>query len=137
MLAINNPLQSYLGEPRLKNRILVVEDESRIAAFLQKGLQKHGFTTVTAEDGNQAILMAQSGDFDILLLDLGLPGKDGWTVLRELRDQGKQFPIIIVTARDDERDRAAGLEAGANDYVTKPFRFAELLARVRLHLGGS
>lgn len=137
MLAIVNPLQSSLVKPRLKNRILIVEDEFRIAGFIQKGLQKHGFTTTTAEDGDQAILKAHSSDFDLLLLDLGLPGKDGWTVLRELRDRDQQFPIIIVTARDDEKDRAAGLEAGANDWMTKPFRFAELLARVLSHLGGS
>lgn len=134
MLATFSSLLPDSEELRLTKRILIVEDESRIAAFLQKGLKKYGFTTAIAEDGDQAILMAQSGDFDLLLLDLGLPGKDGWTVLRELRDQGKRFPVIIVTARDDERDRVAGLEAGANDYITKPFRFEELLARVRAQL---
>lgn len=114
--------------------ILIVEDEARIATFLEKGLRKNGFTTAIAGDGNQASLMALSSNFDLLLLDLELPGKDGWTVLKELRDQGKQLPIIIVTARDDERDRATGLEAGANDYITKPFRFEELLARVQAQL---
>ncbi len=81
--------------------------------------------------------MAQSGDFDLLILDIGLPGKDGWTVLEELRGQGEQLPIIILTARDDVRDKVAGLEGGADDYVTKPFRFEELLARVRVRLRGS
>lgn len=114
--------------------ILIIEDEARIATFLEKGLRKNGFTTAVAADGNQASLMALSSNFDLLLLDLGLPGKDGWTVLKELRAQGKQLPIIIVTARGDERDKAAGLEAGADDYVTKPFRFEELLARVRAQL---
>lgn len=117
----------------MKN-ILIVEDEARIAAFLEKGLRKNGFATAIAADGNQATFMAQSSNFDLLLLDLGLPGKDGWTVLKELRDQGKHLPIIIVTALDDESNRAAGLEAGANDYVTKPFRFEELLTRVRTQL---
>lgn len=122
------------GQKYLMKNILIVEDEDRIAAFLEKGLQKNGFTTAIATDGYQAALMARSSNFDLLLLDLGLPGKDGWALLKELRNQGKQFPIIIVTARSDERDKAAGLEAGANDYVTKPFRFEELLARVRLQL---
>jgi len=78
--------------------------------------------------------MAQSGDFALLILDIGLPGKDGWMVLEELRGQGSQLPIIILTARDDVRDKVAGLEGGADDYVTKPFRFEELLARVRVRL---
>lgn len=78
--------------------------------------------------------MVQSGNFDLLILDIGLPGKDGWIVLAELRGQGEQLPIIILTARDEVRDKVAGLEGGADDYVTKPFRFEELLARVRLRL---
>ena len=78
--------------------------------------------------------MAQGGNFDLLILDIGLPGKDGWMVLEELRGQGEQLPIIILTARDDVRDKVAGLEGGADDYVTKPFRFEELLARVRVRL---
>lgn len=136
MLTICNQLQPTLNQPCLA-QILIVEDEFHIATFLQKGLQKNGFKTAISEDGNQALLITQSKDFDLLLLDLGLPGKDGWTVLKELRDQGKQFPIIIVTARDDERDRAASLAAGANDYVTKPFRFEELLTRVHAQLRDS
>ena len=78
--------------------------------------------------------MACGDDFDLLILDIGLPGKDGWMVLEELRGQGQQLPIIILTARDDVRDKVAGLEGGADDYVTKPFRFEELLARVRVRL---
>lgn len=134
MLTFFNPLQTPSEESCFKNRILIVEDEFRIAAFLQKGLRKNGFTTAVAEDGDQAISMTQESNFDLLLLDLGLPGKDGWTVLRQLRDQGNQLPIIIVTARNSERDRTTSLVAGANDYLTKPFRFAELLARVRAQL---
>ncbi len=116
------------------NRILIAEDEPRIAAFLKKGLQANGLTTTVAKDGNEAALMANSKNFDLLILDIGLPGKDGWAVLEELRGQGEQLPIIILTARDDVSDKVAGLEGGADDYVTKPFRFEELLARVRARL---
>ncbi|NEP59129.1 MAG: response regulator transcription factor [Symploca sp. SIO2G7] len=116
------------------SRILIAEDEPRIAAFLEKGLRSRGFTTVVATDGDEVILMAMSNSFDLLLLDLGLPVKDGWTVLEELRSKGSQLPIIILTARDDVNAKVAGLEGGADDYVTKPFNFKELLARVRLRL---
>jgi len=121
----------------LINRILITEDEPRIAAFLEKGLRAAGFTTAVAKSGHEGLLMAQNGDFDLLILDIGLPGKDGWMVLEELRGQGEQLPIIILTARDDVRAKVAGLEGGADDYVTKPFRFEELLARVRVRLRGS
>lgn len=113
---------------------MIVEDEPRIAAFLEKGLKANGFTTTVAKDGREAVSLADSNAFDLLLLDLGLPGKDGWAVLAELRGRGEQLPIIILTARDDVSDKVAGLEGGADDYVTKPFRFEELLARVRLRL---
>lgn len=116
------------------NRILIVEDEPRIVSFLQKGLQANGFTTAVAIDAHQAIQMIESRDFDLLILDLGLPDRDGLAVLQQLRGQGKQFPIIILTARDDIDDKVAGLEGGADDYVTKPFRFKELLARIRVQL---
>lgn len=116
------------------NRILIAEDESRIAAFLEKGLRANGFTTKVAANADQALNLAQSSEFDLLILDLGLPGKDGLQVLEELRGQGEQLPIIILTARDDLNDKVAGLEGGADDYMTKPFRFEELLARVRLRL---
>jgi two-component system, OmpR family, response regulator QseB len=97
-------------------------------------LRSHGFNTTVATDADTAVLMAQSQKFDLLILDLGLPGKDGLHVLEELRGQGEQLPIIILTARDDVSDKVTGLEAGANDYVTKPFRFEELLARIRVQL---
>ena len=116
------------------NRILIAEDEPRIVAFLEKGLRANGFTTAIAQDADEAILMAQSDKFDLLILDLGLPVKDGLTVLEELRGRGEQLPIIILTARDDVSDKIAGLEGGANDYMTKPFSFEELLARVRARL---
>ncbi len=113
------------------NRILIAEDEIRLAAFIEKGLQKNGFSTVIASDGQQAIKMALEEEFGLLLLDLGLPVKDGLTVLKKIRDQKEEFPIIIVTALNDDRIRANALALGANDYVTKPFRFSELLKLVK------
>jgi two-component system, OmpR family, response regulator QseB len=118
-------------------RILVAEDESRIAAFVEKGLRSNGFTPTLAADANEAIALALGGNFDLLILDLGLPGKDGLEVLAELRGQGEQLPIIILSARDDIRDKAAGFEGGADDYLTKPFRFEELLMRIRARLRSS
>ena len=111
--------------------ILVAEDEARIAAFIEKELRKNGFCTAIATDGEQAVKMALSGEFDLLLLDLGLPIKDGWTVLAEVRSHPIKLPVVIVTARDQDQERMAGLQSGANDYVTKPFRFSDLLARIR------
>jgi two-component system copper resistance phosphate regulon response regulator CusR len=116
------------------NRILIVEDEERIASFLEKGLRANGFTTSVAADGHEAIALARSTDFDLVILDLGLPGRDGADVLRELREWDRRTPVVILTARDALADKVAGLEAGADDYVTKPFRFEELLARVRVRL---
>jgi two-component system, OmpR family, response regulator QseB len=115
-------------------RILVAEDESRIAAFVEKGLRSNGFTPTLAADANEAIALALGGDFDLLILDLGLPGKDGLEVLEELRGQGELLPIIILSARDDIQDKVAGFEGGADDYLTKPFRFEELLMRIRARL---
>ncbi|VEP11485.1 Uncharacterized transcriptional regulatory protein YkoG [Hyella patelloides LEGE 07179] len=116
------------------NRILITEDEPRIVSFLEKGLKANGFTTTVAKDAKEAINLALSDNFDLLLLDLGLPTQDGLEVLEQLRGQGASLPIIILTARDDINDKLAGLEGGADDYVTKPFRFEELLARIRLRL---
>ncbi len=116
------------------NRILIAEDEPRLASFLEKGLRANGFVTTVAEDGERAGLLARDDEFDLLVLDLGLPGKDGTQVLRELRASGQRMPVIILTARDDVSDKVSGLEGGADDYVTKPFRFEELLARVRARL---
>jgi two-component system, OmpR family, copper resistance phosphate regulon response regulator CusR len=118
------------------SRILVAEDESRIASFLVKGLRANGFATSVTEDGRDALDLADSDDFDLLILDVGLPGLDGFSVLRELRGRGRRLPIIILTARDSVEDTVAGLEGGADDYVSKPFRFEELLARVRTRLRG-
>jgi DNA-binding response OmpR family regulator len=116
------------------NRILIVEDEPRLASFLEKGLRSNGFVTTVAKDGTTGGLLARDDNFDLLVLDLGLPDKDGTEVLRELRAAGQRMPVIVLTARDDVSDKVAGLEGGADDYVTKPFRFEELLARVRARL---
>jgi two-component system copper resistance phosphate regulon response regulator CusR len=118
------------------SRILIAEDEQRIASFLEKGLKANGFATQVAGDGEQALTLARSGKFDLLILDLGLPGRDGLDVLRELRERESNLPVVILTARDSVRDTVVGLEGGADDYITKPFRFEELLARVRVRLRG-
>jgi two-component system copper resistance phosphate regulon response regulator CusR len=115
-------------------RILIAEDEPRIASFLEKGLRANGFTTTVTDDGRDALDLADSDDFDLLILDIGLPGRDGFGVLRELRQRGRRLPVVILTARDSVEDTVAGLEGGADDYVPKPFRFEELLARVRARL---
>jgi DNA-binding response OmpR family regulator len=118
------------------SRILIVEDEARIASFIEKGLRANGFATEVAGDGEQALHRVKAGRFDLLVLDLGLPGMDGFDVLRELRRVTPGLPVVILTARDSVRDTVAGLEGGADDYITKPFRFEELLARVRVRLRG-
>ncbi len=115
--------------------ILIAEDEPRIAAFLEKGLRASGFATVIADTGTLAAALLRQQAFDLLILDLGLPGKDGHEVLQELRRRGgNRLPVIILTARDGVDDTVAGLEGGADDYMTKPFRFEELLARIRARL---
>jgi DNA-binding response OmpR family regulator len=116
------------------NRILIAEDEERIVSFLRKGLKAAGFTITAVADSEGALVLASSGEFDLMILDIGLPGKDGFEVLRELRGSGNRIPIVILTARDNVADTVAGLDGGADDYVTKPFRFEELLARVRARL---
>ncbi len=116
------------------SRILIAEDEERIAAFVEKGLRAEGHTTTVVHDGDEALQLGRSGLFDLVLLDLGLPGRDGLDVLRAMRATGTRTPVIILTARAGVDDTVAGLEHGADDYMTKPFRFAELLARVRTRL---
>lgn len=116
------------------NRILIAEDEPRIASFIEKGLRTNGFTTTIVTQTSEIINFSLSNNFDLLILDLGLPQKDGLIVLEELRGQGATLPIIILTARDDIKDKISGLEGGADDYMTKPFRFEELLARIRLRI---
>jgi two-component system response regulator QseB len=116
------------------SRILIVEDETRLASFLEKGLRANGYSTKVAPDGESARRLADDTDFDLVILDLGLPDIDGLTVLRELRDRGIRLPVIILTARDELSDKVEGLDAGGDDYVTKPFGLEELLARVRVRL---
>ena len=115
-------------------RILIAEDEPRIASFLEKGLRARGYATTTCETGTDALELAGTGEFDLLVLDLGLPDRDGSHVLRELRQHDRRMPVIILTARDSEHDTVTALEGGADDYVTKPFRFDELVARIRARL---
>ncbi len=119
------------------SHILIAEDETRISDFIEKGLRAAGFVTTAVADGGSALALARSDMFDLLILDLGLPTLDGFTVLRRLREEGSCLPVVILSARDAVPDRVAGLEGGANDYVVKPFAFGELLARVRLRLGDS
>lgn len=114
--------------------ILLVEDEPRIAAFVSRGLESAGYTTVIVDDGAEGLLRALAGDIDLVLLDVGLPTLDGFDVLRQLRAHGSSVPVIMLTARSSTRDTVEGLDAGANDYVAKPFTFEELLARVRSRL---
>jgi DNA-binding response OmpR family regulator len=115
-------------------RILIAEDEHRIAALLERGLRADGFATLIVADGHAAAAAARDGDFDLVILDLGLPGQDGLDALAEIRRRGERLPVIVLTAREAVPDRITGLETGADDYVTKPFSFEELLARIRVRL---
>lgn len=114
--------------------ILIAEDEARIARFLEHGLTAQGYSTTSVADGAAALDYASSGSFDLLLLDVGLPVMDGFAVLRRLREDGNAIPVIILTARSSVTDTVAGLEGGADDYLAKPFRFEELVARIRRRL---
>ena len=112
-------------------RVLVIEDEKKTAAFLAKGFREARFDVDVACDGEEGIVAARARQFALLIVDVMLPKKDGWTVVRELRSAGNQTPVIFLTARDTVRDRVKGLELGADDYMVKPFAFSELLARAR------
>jgi DNA-binding response OmpR family regulator len=116
------------------SRILVAEDEDRISTFIEKGLRSAGFTTEVVTTGPDALDLALTGGFDLVILDIGLPGMDGFEVLRRLRVADAELPVIVLTARTSADDTLAVLEGGANDYMPKPFRFDELLARVRLRM---
>jgi DNA-binding response OmpR family regulator len=115
-------------------RILIAEDDQLISEFLEKGLRANGHTTTVADDGARATEMSLTDRFDLLILDLALPEREGFQVLQELRRQGKNFPVLVLTGRPELRDAVACLDVGADDYMTKPFRFEELLARVRVRL---
>jgi DNA-binding response OmpR family regulator len=120
-------------------RILVVEDDKKVASFLEKGLREEGYAVDVAPDGDEGLVMAHVHDYDLLLLDVMLPGRSGLEVVRELRAKERQVPVLMLTARDASEDVVMGLDAGADDYLTKPFEFDELLARVRalLRRGGA
>lgn len=115
-------------------RILIAEDEPRISMFLERGLRSHGYDVMHVSMACEVIDALMESTIDLLLLDLGLPDGDGIQVLGDLRGQGIQTPVIILTARDEHEDKLTGLDGGANDYITKPFRFSELLARIRVQL---
>ncbi len=120
-------------------RILVVEDDKKVASFLEKGLREEGYSLDVAHNGDDALLKAHVHDYDLLVLDVMLPGKSGLEIVRELRGRERQVPVLMLTARDAREDVVMGLDAGADDYLTKPFGFDELLARIRalLRRGGA
>ena len=112
-------------------RILVIEDERKTATYLHKGLSESGFVVDTANRGDDGLHLALTQDYDLIILDVMLPERDGWSVLAAIRQAGKQTPVLFLTAKDAVADRVKGLELGADDYLVKPFAFSELLARVR------
>jgi DNA-binding response OmpR family regulator len=113
------------------SNILVVEDSERIASFIVKGLQSHGYQVTHTPNGEDALKLSAAAGFDLVILDIGLPGIDGFAVLEQLRGSGNEVPVIVLTARDSVDNTVASFEGGADDYMSKPFSFEELLARVR------
>jgi two-component system, OmpR family, copper resistance phosphate regulon response regulator CusR len=111
-------------------RILIVEDDKKAAAYLYKGISENGFVVDVTDKGEDGLNLAFTGDYDLIILDVMLPGRDGWSVIAELRRSGKQTPVLLLTARDSVQDRVKGLKLGADDYLVKPFAFSELLARI-------
>jgi two-component system copper resistance phosphate regulon response regulator CusR len=112
-------------------RILVIEDDRKIASFVERGLREDGYAVDVAHDGNEGLTNALVYDYDVLIVDIMLPGKNGYEIVRELRHRERAVPILMLTARDSKEDIVRGLDVGADDYLTKPFSFEELLARVR------
>jgi two-component system, OmpR family, copper resistance phosphate regulon response regulator CusR len=112
-------------------RVLVIEDEKKTAEYVRKGLTEQGFVVDIADNGEEGLYLATTGEYMFIVLDVMIPEKDGWSVIRELRKAGKQTPVLFLTARDTLEDKVKGLELGADDYMIKPFAFAELLARIR------
>ena len=120
-------------------RMLVVEDDRKVASFIEMGLREEGYAVDVAKDGEEATMLAHVNEYDAILLDLSLPKKNGLQLASELRREGQDTPILMLTARDSTEDIVRGLDAGADDYLAKPFRFNELLARLRalLRRGGA
>ncbi len=112
-------------------KLLIVEDEQKTASYLRRGLMEAGFAVDVANDGEDGLWLARTGGYELILLDVMLPGRDGWSILAEIRRDGKETPVLFLTARDAVEDRVKGLELGADDYLLKPFAFSELLARIR------
>ena len=112
-------------------KLLVIEDETKTAAYLRKGLSEHGMVVDVAQDGEDGLHLGLTCDYDLIVLDIMLPLRDGWSVISELRRAGRLTPVLILTARDAVAERVKGLELGADDYLVKPFAFSELLARVQ------
>ncbi|OJW07462.1 MAG: DNA-binding response regulator [Planctomycetales bacterium 71-10] len=111
--------------------VLIIEDEPKTSSYLAKGLGEHGFVAERARRGDDGLHLATTLEFDLVILDVMLPGRNGWDVLSAIREQGRETPVILLTARDSVEDRVKGLELGADDYLVKPFAFSELLARMR------
>ena len=112
-------------------KILIVEDEPKTGEYLRQGLSEAGFVADLAQNGSDGLHLALQGEYDLVILDVMLPGLDGWQVLQSLRNRGLQMPVLFLTARDQVEDRVKGLELGADDYLTKPFEFQELVLRIR------
>lgn len=112
-------------------RLLIVEDEKKTVAYLKKGLSENGFIVDVTVDGEDGSHLATTNDYDLIILDVMLPGKDGWSILADIRKEGKTAPVLFLTARDSVADKVRGLRLGADDYLIKPFSFSELLARIR------
>jgi two-component system, OmpR family, copper resistance phosphate regulon response regulator CusR len=115
----------------MPGRILIIEDEAKTAGFLRRGLTESDFTVEVCEEGDTGLSRALAGEHDLVILDVMLPDRDGWSILSEMRSVGNRTPVLFLTARDHIRDRVKGLQLGADDYLVKPFAFAELLARVQ------
>jgi two-component system copper resistance phosphate regulon response regulator CusR len=113
-------------------RLLIVEDEKKTAEYLRKGLSENGYVVDVANHGRDGLALALRGIYDLIILDVNLPGKDGWAILQDLRREGIRTPVLFLTARDLVADRVKGLELGADDYLVKPFAFSELLARLKV-----
>ncbi len=111
--------------------ILIVEDDRKTAVYLHKGLTENSFVVDLADKGEDGLHLARTSEYDLIILDVMLPERDGWSILSQIRQSGKQTPVLFLTARDSVRDRVKGLELGADDYLVKPFAFSELLARIR------